>query len=137
MIDLSSELGRQAEKRLLEEQVIWLSTVSSDGTPQPNPVWFYWDGETVLIYTTPGAAKLKHIARNRRVALSFEGATVMGGDVVILNGTASIEDHAPDPDPGYVEKYTQAAAEWGRTVESLYEEYSVAIRVTPNKIRGL
>jgi PPOX class probable F420-dependent enzyme len=136
MIDLSSELGIRASKRLEQEQVIWLTTVASDGTPQPNPVWFYWDGGSVLVYTTPEAAKLKHIARNGRVALSFEGATVLGGDVIVLNGTASIADHTAEPDPGYLRKYTEAAKEWGRTVESLHEEYSVAIRVTPDRLRG-
>jgi hypothetical protein len=38
MIDLTSEFGQHVAKRLVKEQVIWLTTVSSDGTPQPNPV---------------------------------------------------------------------------------------------------
>jgi len=43
---------------------IWLTTVRSDGTPEPNPVLFFWDGSTFLIYGKRGSRKLDHIARN-------------------------------------------------------------------------
>ena len=32
-----------------QEQIIWLTTVDSHHTPQPRPVWFHWDEETVLM----------------------------------------------------------------------------------------
>jgi hypothetical protein len=35
-------------QRLREDAVIWLTTVAANGTPQPNPVWFLWDGHSVL-----------------------------------------------------------------------------------------
>ena len=43
MINLSNEFGLRAKKHLEEEYFIWLTTVSSDMTPQPRPVWFIWD----------------------------------------------------------------------------------------------
>ena len=43
-LDLDSDLGRRAARRLREEEVIWLVTVGQDGTPQPSPVWFLWKG---------------------------------------------------------------------------------------------
>lgn len=136
MNDFASTLEEHVRDRLEQEKVIWITTVGSDGTPQPNPVWFYWDGECILIYTQPNAAKLKHIARRPRVSLNFEGASVLGGDVVVFNGTALTETGAPEPDPGYVEKYLQVATEeWGRTVEDIYQEFSVLIRVKPEKVR--
>ncbi|MGI8476026.1 MAG: hypothetical protein ACR2OO_06625 [Thermomicrobiales bacterium] len=39
-IDASSEFGRRAAKRLAEDQIVWLTSVGGDGTPQPNPVRF-------------------------------------------------------------------------------------------------
>ncbi len=137
MIDLTSEFGQHVAPRLAQEQVIWLTTVSADGTPQPNPVWFYWDGESFLIYTPPAASKLKNLAHNPRVSLNFEGATALGGDFAVFTGVATIERNGSDPDPEYVKKYLQIATEeWGRTIDDLHQEYSVAIRIRPEKLRG-
>lgn len=136
MIDLSSEFGKHVQLRLVHESVIWLTTVSSDGTPQPNPVWFYWDGNSILIYSQPGSAKLKNIWRNPKVSLNLEGATELGGDVVVMTGIATVEEHTPEPDPGYVAKYEGAMHTLGRNFAEVYQEYSVHIRVEPRKLRG-
>ena len=136
MIDLSGDFGRHVAQRLQDEKVIWLTTVAADGTPQPNPVWFYWDGETILIYTQPKSAKLKNIARNPRVSLHFEGATPPGGDVVVLTGEAFVEASSPAPDPAYIDRYCQVIPELGYTVDQMYREYSVTLRVRPTRVRG-
>ena len=49
--DFTTTVGRRCLERLRTEKAIWLTTVAPDGTPQPNPVWFTWDGETVLVYS--------------------------------------------------------------------------------------
>jgi len=137
MIDFTSEFGQRVIKRLETEQVIWITTVFPDGTPQPNPVWFYFDGECVLIYTRPGSIKLKNLTRNPRVSLNFEGATVSGGDVVIFHGIASLERENPAYHPGYAEKYAHTARELLHTsMEVLFKEYSVLIRIELEKVRG-
>ena len=71
MIDYSTELGRRVLGLLDSEQVIWLTTVDSKGAPQPRPVWFLWDGSSLLVYSRPDAYKLRHLARNARVSLNF------------------------------------------------------------------
>lgn len=138
MIDFNTDLGKHVYKRLLNEQVIWLTTVSSDGTPQPNPVWFFWDGEYFIVYTPRDTAKLKNIDLNSSVSLHFEGTTPQGGDVTVFIGSAEVESSPFDPDPGYVEKYTNLIAEvWeGRTAEDFFEEYNSVIRIRPTKLRG-
>ncbi len=136
MIDLSSDFGIHIKERLQREGVIWLTTVSSDGTPQPNPVWFHWDGESFLIYTKPDSKKLSNITRNPNVSLNLEGATTYGGDVVVFNGIASIEKHDPEPHPGYVEKYQKAVAKLGGRFDEIYQEYRITIRVIPTRVRG-
>jgi PPOX class probable F420-dependent enzyme len=135
MPELSFQVTPHIARRLKEELVIWLTTVSGDGTPQPNPVWFYWDGSSFLIYTPPSTAKLNNIARNPRVSLNFEGAGAVGGEVVVFTGEAKIEKSLPAQHPGYVVKYEAAAAEMGRTLEDLYAEYNVNLRVVPTKLR--
>jgi PPOX class probable F420-dependent enzyme len=54
VLDTTTEAGGHAERRLREEQLIWMTTVRSDGQPQSVPVWFFWDGEKFLVYSQPG-----------------------------------------------------------------------------------
>ena len=109
MIHFKGEFGLRVLQRLQHEAIVWLTTVSADGTPQPNPVWFYWDGENCLIYSKADSAKLHNIARNSKVALSFEGATEKGGDVAVITGEALVDLHASPPPDGYIQKYQAAA----------------------------
>jgi hypothetical protein len=38
MLDLTSEFGKNVDKHLREEEVIWLTTVAPDNVSHPNPV---------------------------------------------------------------------------------------------------
>jgi PPOX class probable F420-dependent enzyme len=78
MLD-ESEFGRRAARRLKEERLAWLTTVSPKGTPQPVPVWFLWDGDaSILLYSRPDKPKLRNITENPRVSLHLDGDG-MGG----------------------------------------------------------
>jgi PPOX class probable F420-dependent enzyme len=138
-LDTGSDFGRRVERRLREDALIWLTTVGPDGTPYPSPVWFLWDGQTVLLYSRPHTPKLRNISRNPRVALHLDGDG-RGGDIVVINGEARIDREAPPVDqvPGYVAKYGGGGffARMGATPESMARDYSVAVRVTPSKLRG-
>jgi PPOX class probable F420-dependent enzyme len=135
MFDLTTKLGARAAERLQHDDLIWLTTVSQDGTPQPNPVWFYWDGESILIYSQPTSHKLKNISRNLRVSVNFQ-ANDEGADVIVLTGNASIDKKPPPHDPKYIEKYRTHIPKIGLTPESLAASYSTLIRVSPVSLRG-
>ena len=49
-LDLSTDFGQRVARRLREERIIWLITIDAQQVAQPVPVWFWWDGETILIY---------------------------------------------------------------------------------------
>jgi PPOX class probable F420-dependent enzyme len=136
-IDSKTEFGQRVSRRLEEEQIIWLTSVGTDGTPQPRPVWFIWDGETILIYSRPNTAKLRHIASNSRVALHFDGNR-SGGDIVVFTGEAIITAGASPPDQNepYLEKYAEGIKRINHTAATFARTYSVAIRITPNQLRG-
>lgn len=137
MIDLTTDFGQRVQQRLEEEQIIWLTSVGSDGTPQPRPVWFLWDGQTLLIYSRPNTAKLRHIAANPYVALHFDGDG-KGGDIVVLTGEAVITAGASPADQNqkYVEKYSQGIERINHSPSQFAQNYSVAIRVRPKRLRG-
>jgi len=136
LIDFSSKLGARAEERLRGEKIIWLTTVSSNDTPQPNPVWFYWDGESIIVYSQPTSFKVQNITQNPRVSLNFP-TDEEGGDVIVLTGEASVDKDPPAPDSRYLEKYHEEIPKIGLTPETLAASYSVLIRILPNNLRGM
>ena len=137
MVNLDTKFGRKVKRRIKTEQEIWLTTAGLDGTPQPRPVWFIWDGESFLIYSQTTAHKLKHIRNNNKVALNFNS----GGhdpDVVVFHGTAEVDESAPLPhvNKPYYRKYKEGIKGINMTPEQFSAEYPVAIRVTPYAVRG-
>jgi PPOX class probable F420-dependent enzyme len=138
LIDTTTDFGARAEKRLRRDRIGWLVTVGADGTPQPNPVWFVWDGATVLIYSAADQAKLKHIERNPQVALHLDSRS-SGDDIVIVVGEAAIDAAAPPvhENRAYVTKYRKEMLrlELGTPAE-MAATYHVPIRIVPLKIRG-
>ena len=93
VIDPRTEKGARADARLRDELVVWLITVSADGSPVPTPVWFWWDGETVLVYSQREKPKLRHIAANPRVSLAMR-TDELGDEITVLAGEAVVDPSA-------------------------------------------
>lgn len=137
MLDFTTKLGQRAKQRIETEYVIWLTTVDANGTPQPRPVWFVWDGEAFLLYSQVKAKKLQHIARNPNVSLHFDGGP-KGEDIQVFLGVAEVVE-TPTPtneNKEYSEKYRRGIIELGATEKIFAGEYSVCIRVKPTKLRS-
>jgi PPOX class probable F420-dependent enzyme len=137
VLDERTEFGERASRRLREELLAWLTTVSPRGTPQPVPVWFLWDGaESILIYSRPVKPKLRNIAENPRVSLNLDG-NGRGGDIVVCLGRAAVSDDPPaDEVPEYVEKYAGLIERNRWTPASFAADYSVPVRIAISRIRG-
>ena len=138
MIDFKTELGRKAKRYLEEEYIIWFTTVSADLTPQPRPVWFIWEGESFIIFSRPDAHKVSHLKGHPNVALHFNTDATGDQDVIVFLGRAQIvSDASPAHEiSAYFEKYRTGIANLNMTPGEFSREYSVAIRVTPTKLRG-
>jgi PPOX class probable F420-dependent enzyme len=135
--DPGSEFGQRVRARLSDEVAIWFTTVGADGTPQPNPVWFLWtDPGQVLVYNMQDAHRLLHIARHPQVALNLDGDE--GGNIVILAGRAELAPQSPaaHEHPEYVAKYGIRMAQVSGSPEKFSEDYSVALVVQVDRVRG-
>jgi PPOX class probable F420-dependent enzyme len=138
MVDFSSRFGQRAADRLREEMVIWFTTAGTDGTPQPRPVWFWWDGDcSVVIYSKPDTHKLRHLEHNPTIALHFD-SDGRGGDIVVLTGRAQVDPETPaaDQHSQYCEKYAPGFERLGSTPERFAQSYSVPILVVLRSLRG-
>ena len=135
--DTSTEFGARVERRLRNDQIAWLTTEGTDGIPEPSPIWFLWDGTSILIFSQRNKPKLRNIAANPNVAFNLN-SNDNGGDVIVITGRARIDQHGSTANEyaTYSAKYAEAMIRLGATPEAFAQEYSVAIRVTPERLRG-
>lgn len=135
--DPATAYGQRVRRRLTDEMAVWLTTAGRDGTPQPNPVGFLWDGgDRLLVYSRADARRLANIRRQPRVSLNFDGSG--GSDIVILSGIAEILDDYPavPGNPAWLEKYGAAIdARFGGAVK-FAERFSVPVRIRITRVRG-
>jgi PPOX class probable F420-dependent enzyme len=139
MIDFKSKLGRKAMRHLKKEYFVWLTTVDSKGMPQPRPVWFVIEGDSLLLYSQPAAFKLKHIVNNPNVSLHFNTPDSKGEeDVVVFGGKAKIDPKAgPCNKNGiYMRKYRKGIVQLGSNPQQFAGEYSTAVRIKFTSLRG-
>jgi PPOX class probable F420-dependent enzyme len=66
-----------------------VGTVRATGAPQVTPVWFYWSGETITVWTTDSRAWVKNVQRDPRIAFSVQTADAPY-PAVVFRGTASV-----------------------------------------------
>ncbi|HSS73410.1 MAG TPA: TIGR03667 family PPOX class F420-dependent oxidoreductase [Gaiellaceae bacterium] len=137
MLDQSTEFGAHAARRLREEVIGWLTTVTARGAPRPIPVWFLWDGDrSILLYSRPEKRKLENIAANPNVSLNLDSDGV-DADIVICWGEIRGSDDPPaNQVPEYVEKYAERIAALGWTPESFAGDFSVPLRIEISRIHG-
>jgi len=126
----------KVQRRLEDEVVIWMTTVSADGQPQTSVVWYWWDGSEFLIYSLDPATRLRNLAGNPHVSLNLDG-NGRGGDVVTIEGIGSVDPTAPTAAEmvEYVTKYNRRMDRgWGGP-EAFARKYPTAIRVQPTRVR--
>jgi PPOX class probable F420-dependent enzyme len=119
----------RALERLSTDTVLWFTTVSPASAPQPSAVWFWWDGETVLVFSG-GSARIKNIAANPRVAVHFN-TDVYGDDISILYGLAAVDPDTPPAKEvaGYRARYDLRVPLLDMDWDSFSSHYHVPVRI--------
>ena len=134
--DPATPFGERVRRRLREAPAAWLTTVGADGTPQPNPIWFVWEGASLLVYNRPDAHRLAHIQQRPRVSLNLD-SNGQGGDIVVLTGTAALaEMPLPHELPDYTQKYADRMVRVSGSLEEFSRQYPVALRIGELRVRG-
>jgi PPOX class probable F420-dependent enzyme len=138
-LDLSQPSHVRADVRLRNEPIAWLGTVRPDGRPHFVPVWFLWDQATVqatVLVFSKNDQKIRNLRGNKHVVLALDN-TESGDNVVVIEGEATLLEHGSVTPalPAYTEKYAIMLAQFGLTGESMGQEYTEAIRITPTVFR--
>lgn len=122
-------------ERLRRDLILWLTSVRPDGRPHIVPVWFYWDGDTILVLSKPSTQKIRNLRAEPRVSAALDD-TKNGHDVIIIEGVATL---LPEPAPSlplapYLAKYATLLQEMQWEPSEMVAEYSQAIRITPARV---
>lgn len=125
--------ARNRIARLLEtEAVVWLSTTRPDGLPHLVPVWFWWDGQSVLVFSKPEAVKVRSLRENPALMLAL-GDPDADFDVGLLEARATVlSERVPVPEPMFA-KYADRMAAIGLDPSTFAETYRQAVRIAPTR----
>jgi PPOX class probable F420-dependent enzyme len=120
------------ERFLCTEEVLWLSTVGTDGFPGLVPIWFSWDGTAILVVSKPNAEKVQDLRADPRVMVAL-GDAEADFDVGLIEARAELLD-VPAADflpASHWRKYARDLAGIGLTREEYVRTYSQSIRIVP------
>ena len=127
-----------AKKRLTDDVVGWLTTVGVDGRPSTAPVWFLLEPDnTIVLFSRDPSVRVDNVRGNDRVTLALN-SDPKGGDIVVVNGSAAIDDtcpSAPNHDR-YLAKYRPSLDANGWTPEWFADWYPTPIRITITSVSG-
>jgi len=117
---------------LAEERVVWLSTVRPDGTPHLVPTWFWWDGEALVVFSKPGAAKVRNLRANPRLMVAV-GDPEDDFSVGLIEAEAVCQDEPAVVPDAFFAKYADELGP-GRLDEATFRAtYTQAIRILPTR----
>ena len=124
-------LQHPASRELLASKIpARLAYIATDGTPRVVPIWFHWDGQSIVMASPTRAPKLKALTKNPKVSLTIDN-NEFPHKVLLVRGTARLQ--AVD---GVVPEYATAAERYfGREqgqawVKQLQAMISSMVRIT-------
>jgi PPOX class probable F420-dependent enzyme len=115
---------------LADEHVVWLSTVRPDGTPHLVPTWFWWDGEALLVWSKPAAAKVRNLRVNPRLTLAV-GDAHADFDVGLVEAAADLV--TVEIPRAFFAKYAHDLAAAGLEEAAFRATYTQGIRIVPTR----
>ena len=126
-----------ARRHLAIDVVGWLTTVAADGRPQTSVISFLWDGDGILFYSRPDTPNVRNIAARPFVSFHLN-CDPYGDHVVVVEGKARVVplEKRSDVHPAYAAKYREPLAHWGMDERQTANEFSLPIRILPERVRS-
>lgn len=130
---MTADLTPEITERLKSADYGWLTTIAKSGQPVPKLVWFLFDGAGIIVYTEPGAAKVRHVRNHPRVSLNLD-SDGNGGGIIVIGGPARVDAEGIDlrRDAPYWEKYGALSDQFGLT--DTMGNFSTRLRISIEKV---
>ena len=94
----------KVEQLFQQKNLIFISTINSDGSPQLTPVWGDYDDGCVFVNTAEGRLKHKNVLRDPRVAISVVDH---GNPLNMTTIKGKVIEIIPDYDYAHANKLTK------------------------------
>ena len=120
---------------LEREHVLWLSTTRPDGAPHVVPLWFLWDGESIVAFSKPDAQKVRNLRIDPRAMVAI-GPADASFEVELIEAVAELHNAPASLPAGFVNKYAALAAEAGIAFAAFADVYSQEIVIRPRRWLG-
>ena len=114
--------------------LVFISTLSNDGSPHGTPVWADMEGEFVLINTFDGSVKVKNAKRDPRVALSIV-ETYNTYNMVSMKG--KVVDITPEGADAHLHKLAKKYLGIGKYYYRKPKQQRVIMKIKPEKVMGI
>jgi PPOX class probable F420-dependent enzyme len=114
--------------------LVFLSTISKDGSPLVTPVWADMEGEFVLINTFDGSAKVRNARRDPRIGLSIVD-TYNTYNMVSMKG--KVVDITPQGAEAHLKKLAKKYLGIGKYYYRKPTHQRVIMKIKPEKIMGI
>lgn len=131
---MTVEVTQEVSDRLTSDKYAWLTTIAKSGQPVPKLIWFYFDGSDVIVYSEPGAAKVRHVRNHPRVSVNLD-SDGSGSGIIVVGGVATVDAENANPisDERYVAKYGEYAESLGFSNEFL-SAYNLRLKISIDKV---
>ena len=110
-----------------------VATLRADGSPHALPVWYWYDGAAVFIWTGEDRAWVHHLRRDPRVAFSVQDQAEPYA-AVLMRGTAETSPADDETIRRIVAGYVPAA-EIDAYIE-IWKSLQTMVKITPSEIRA-
>lgn len=136
--DLTDDVHARALRSLETEQIGWLGSNGRNGYPHAVPVWFLWHEGAVMVFSQPGAAKVKNLRADPRAMFHLESGAD-GERLQVWQGQAEL---SAEPSAVWFErvgdsffgKYRAGYERLGWSRDDMQKDYSVAVLFRPEKL---
>lgn len=125
------------ESALERHDVVWLSSTRPDGRPHLVPVWFVWSDGLIVVFSKPGAQKVRNLLADPRAMVAI-GERTADFDIELIEAEAEVAPGSLDETARerFARKYEAALGRAASTVEEFAAVYSQSIRLRPTRWLG-
>jgi PPOX class probable F420-dependent enzyme len=114
--------------------LVFVSTLSKDGSPHVTPVWADIQNDLILINTSEAAAKNKHVIRDPRIAISI---VEHYNPYNMVSITGRVVERSTDGADEHLKKLAKKYLGIGKYYYRHPKNRRVILKIKPEKIMGL
>jgi PPOX class probable F420-dependent enzyme len=130
-----TKLSDEDLRRLFQSRnLVYVSTLSKDGSPHVTPVWAEMVDDLILINTFETSAKNKHITNDKRIALSV---VEQNNPFNMVSIKGRVIEQATDGADEHLKKLAKKYLGIGRYYYRKPNHKRIILKIKPEKIMGL